>query len=48
MFEVMGPNLNLFNPNETLHRHCGMSSLHHKYNGLLAQEVVSGQQTKKH
>ena len=47
-FEVMGPHLTPFNPNETWQRHCGMTSLYISYNGLLAQELVSGQQTSKH
>ena len=48
MFQVMGPHLNLFNPNETWHRVFGMTSLHSSNNGLVAQELVSGQQTSKH
>ena len=37
-----------FNPKETWHIHCGMTMLHRRYNGLLAQELVSGQQTSKY
>ena len=37
-----------FNPNETWHIHCGMTRLHRCNNGLLAQELVSGQQTSKY
>ena len=48
MFEVMSPNLNNFNSNETWHRHLGMSYLHRSNNSLLAQELVLGQQTSKH
>ena len=46
--KVMGPHLNLFQSNETWHIHCGMSRLHRSNNGLLAQELVSGQQTSKY
>ena len=45
MFEVMGSHLNSSNPNETWHKYCAMTSLHRSNNGLLAQELVSGQQT---
>ena len=48
MFEVMGPHLNLFNPNQTWHIHCGMTSLLRRNNGLLEQELVSGQNTSKY
>ena len=37
-----------FNPNETWHIYCGMTSLHRSNNGLLAKELVSGQQTSKY
>ena len=40
--------LTSFNLNETWHIHCGMTRLHRSYNGLLAQELVSGQQTLKY
>ena len=36
-----------FNRNETWHIHFGMTRLHRSNNGLLAQELVSGQQTSK-
>ena len=36
------------NLNETWHIHCGMTRLHRSNNGLLAQELVSGQQTSKY
>ena len=48
IFKVMGLHLNHFNLNETWHIHCGMTMLHRSNNGLLAQEVVSGQQTSKY
>ena len=48
MFEVMGPIWTSFNPNETWHTHCGMTSLHRSDNGVLAQELVSGQQTSNY
>ena len=34
--------------NDTWHIHCGMTRLHRSNNGLLAQELVSGQQTSKY
>ena len=37
-----------FNLNETWHIHCGMTRLHRSNNGLLAQELVAGQQTSKY
>ena len=37
-----------FNLNKTWHMHCGMTRLHRSNNGLLAQELVSGQQTSKY
>ena len=33
------------NPNKTWHIHCFMTRLHRGNNDLLAQELVSGQQT---
>ena len=42
------PILTSFNLNETWHIHCGMTRLHRSNNGLLAQELVSGQQTSKY
>ena len=42
------PILTSFNLNETLHIHCGMTRLHRSNNGLLAQELASGQQTSKY
>ena len=37
-----------FNPNETWQIHSGMIRLHRSHNGLLAKELVSGQQTSKY
>ena len=37
-----------FNLNETWNIHCGMTRLHRSNNGLLAQELVLGQQTSKY
>ena len=41
-------NLLSSSPNETWHIYCGMTRLHRSNNGLLAQELVSGQQTSKY
>ena len=43
-----GPILTSFNLNETWHIHYGMTRLHRSNNGLLAQELVSGQETSKY
>ena len=48
MFKVIGPHLTPFNPYENWHRHKGMTSVHRSNNGLLAQELVSGQETSKY
>ena len=37
-----------FDLNETWHIQCGMTRLHRSHNGLLAQALVSGQQTSKY
>ena len=42
------PILTSFNLNETWHIQCGMTRLHRSNNGLLAQELVSEQQTSEY
>ena len=44
-FGDIGPS---FNPNKTWNRHKRLATLHRSFNDLVAQELVSGQQTSKH
>ena len=48
MYEVMGPHLNLFQSYWNLAQTKSMSYLHRSNNGLLGEELVSGQQTSQY